>query len=668
MKNIKKSIEQSWSRIAPFWPLKNLIATNPLAGFTHLNFEQAVQQASTYFQSNDLPKEMVEVNRQTIKWLQLFFDKGEAKIAMPLRDNGLLKSVATLLEFDSNITPHQTLLKLVNEPETLIAQALELLQIDEKDHEQFLTLLLTTLTGWASYAQYQVNWGDPAHPNHPHPITHAEYLAFRILLTASIWPEAKQLLDWHKEQSKATDTTKLYQSIVKKEKQYQEKLEKKVQKKTEQSKNTTEAQLVFCIDVRSEPFRKKIESLGNYETFSMAGFFGLPIIIKNLTTGISYASCPPLITPEYTVTKTESNWNKKYGALKHIVAMYQSVKYTFATPFALAEIVGPAKGFWIFMRNFFPAIINSMRQSIFCHYNEYDLRSIPLEKQIELAQNALKAIGLTTFAPVVIFAGHASSSKNNAYKTSLDCGACAGRDGLPNAEILVQILNKKETRAILQIPETTQFFAGQHNTTTDQLFICHDHATETQQHIIDELLEQIPKNKEKKSHSLDWSQPRPEWGLARNASLIIGPRQLTKDSDLEGRAFLHSYEPDQDPDGTILENIMLGPVIVAHWINSQYLFSTLDNVAFGGGSKVTANIPGKIGIMQGNASDLMHGLALQSVYKTDTQAYHEAIRLTVIIDAPQDRIDAIINKHDILQKLVENKWIFIKTTSQKAIF
>jgi hypothetical protein len=39
-------------------------------------------------------------------------------------------------------------------------------------------------------------------------------------------------------------------------------------------------------------------------------------------------------------------------------------------------------------------------------------------------------------------------------------------------------------------------------------------------------------------------------------------------------------------------------MVVAQWINSQYLFSTLDNVAFGGGSKITKNITGKVGIMQ----------------------------------------------------------------------
>jgi uncharacterized protein YbcC (UPF0753/DUF2309 family) len=157
----------------------------------------------------------------------------------------------------------------------------------------------------------------------------------------------------------------------------------------------------------------------------------------------------------------------------------------------------------------------------------------------------------------------------------------------------------------------------------------------------------------------DWAQVRPEWGLARNAAFIVAPRSLTKNINLEGRSFLHSYEWEKDEDGASLTTILTAPMVVAQWINAQYLFSTLDNVAFGGGSKITKNITGKIGIMQGNASDLMHGLPLQSVFKSDEEAYHKPMRLTVIVYAPKTHIDPIIKGQAILQKLFGNGWVHL---------
>jgi len=61
-----------------------------------------------------------------------------------------------------------------------------------------------------------------------------------------------------------------------------------------------------------------------------------------------------------------------------------------------------------------------------------------------------------------------------------------------------------------------------------------------------------------RNRGVDWAQVRPEWGLARNAAFIIAPRSVTTGLDLDGRAFLHDYDADSDPQGRVLETIMTG--------------------------------------------------------------------------------------------------------------
>ncbi|WP_237213903.1 putative inorganic carbon transporter subunit DabA, partial [Falsiroseomonas oryziterrae] len=155
----------------------------------------------------------------------------------------------------------------------------------------------------------------------------------------------------------------------------------------------------------------------------------------------------------------------------------------------------------------------------------------------------------------------------------------------------------------------------------------------------------------------DWAQPRVEWALARNAAFIIADRGFTRHLDLEGRCFLHSYDWQADAEGAALEVILTAPMVVAEWINTQYYFSTVDNAVFGAGSKVTHNVVGGFGVMQGNASDLMTGLPAQSVQSADGVPYHEPLRLMTVVRAPRARVEALIAKHRILQTLFNNGWV-----------
>jgi uncharacterized protein YbcC (UPF0753/DUF2309 family) len=311
------------------------------------------------------------------------------------------------------------------------------------------------------------------------------------------------------------------------------------------------------------------------------------------------------------------------------------------------------------------------------------------EAKVLYAEAAFRLMGWTdTFAPIVVFAGHGCQTPNNPYKSSLDCGACAGNPGGPNARVLAALCNDEAVREALRergidVPDDTVFLAGQHNTTTDAIELFVD---ETDPPVPSEALDSLRHDlraaqadaatervrtmnapvdegrdgasvREVQRRAADWAETRPEWGLAGNAGFIIGPRALTDDLDLDGRCFLHSYDWTTDEDGTALENIMTGPLVVGEWINTQYYFSTVDNAAYGSGSKVTQNVVGKVGVVQGNGGDLMTGLPLQSLRADDDTVYHRPLRLTAVVQAPVDRVDTILQRHALLAQLFDHEWM-----------
>jgi uncharacterized protein YbcC (UPF0753/DUF2309 family) len=668
---VKDIINESWKIIAPFWPLKNLIAVNPLQGLEDLSFEDALTKASSYFEIKELPKAMEEINLETIKWLQVFFDSGQATISMPMRKMGLYNAWRKLAEFDKKL---KRIEKLPISPKEAITSCLELLKIEQGQKQEFLTLLLTTLPGWAAHIKYCTDWNDA----NQYPVSQEDYLAVRIAITYLLWPEAKELLQWHGsiEKKKAPIL-----EIEANEKKYRLPLLKQLSPQNSAKINKPSAQLVFCIDVRSEAFRLALEKTGNYETFGFAGFFGIPVKIGNAVSGDSYASCPVLLKPRHLVTESPNCSHKehnKYNLSNNFKLLYQSLKYNFTTAFALVETLGALSGFWMFIRSFIPSFAYKINKSIRSDNNSTpSLDNISFSDQCSYAESALRMIGLTqNFASIVVLCGHGSSTENNAFRTALDCGACGGRHGASNARILAAILNDVKVREILAqkqilIPSETIFIAAEHNTTNDEVSLYNCKNIDN----IDQLNKDLKiardinsksrcnqmdikgESKQTKLRSIDWSQARPEWGLARNAAFIIAPRSLTKNINLEGRCFLHSYDYAQDPEGASLNVILTAPMVVAQWINAQYLFSSLNNVAYGAGSKITKNITGKIGVMQGNASDLMTGLPMQSVNISDTKAYHEMQRLMTIVYAPRVMIDKIIAKQDILKKLFGNGWV-----------
>jgi uncharacterized protein YbcC (UPF0753/DUF2309 family) len=280
----------------------------------------------------------------------------------------------------------------------------------------------------------------------------------------------------------------------------------------------------------------------------------------------------------------------------------------------------------------------------------------------------------------VVFAGHGSHTANNPFASSLDCGACAASPGRHNARMLAKLANLTEVRDALAadhnfyIPNETVFIGAEHNTTTDEIELFAAAVPASHKAKLQQLKNHLKKAQatatkdrlgvensvqfaEQKANN--WGETRPEWGLAKNAGFIVGPRSMTKNTNLQSRCFLHSYDWKQDLEGKALEGIMQGPMVVTQWINNHYYFSTVDNKTFGGGSKITHNITGKFGVVQGNGGDLKMGLPLQSVSETDSQMYHQPLRLSVIINAPLPIITDILSRNKNLKTLLDNEWIYL---------
>ena len=692
--DIGQLVKEASDLIGPVWPLKNGIACNPLLGLEHKKFWEAIQEVESLLSNLKPSIRMNEekVNRHFIKWIQAFLDEGQATWKMPDRHLGFYRSWRLLAPYDRLLIrtdqSKKTLASFPEDPEEAIEFGMKQLRIQKNARVKYLAEQLVQLSGWAGYVKWQTDWqSEPSR----YPIDLVQFLAVRIVIACLVEKQIEGEGQIEEKSLSKRPWTK--EKIERQEDEYRNELIGKLRDEANKEsfsfrKESPLGQLVFCIDVRSESFRKQLEAQGNWETFGFAGFFGIPISLKKSGSLEKTPSCPVLLKPRHDVLEISSYsiFSKSISKIRSVLlGFYKGLKYQFGTPFALAEAIGPWSGAWMAFKSLNPKAAYALRElhekkgtHNFCCLEE----SISLKEQIEYAQSALSMIGLTQdFAPIVIFCGHGSTVQNNPHASALNCGACGGNPGGPNARLIASILNSFQVRSELnkrgiQIPEETLFLGAEHDTTTDNVTLfCHETDIARQPNLIQRLEEDLKRAqlanasvrmlllgsvkgaKEAIRKSVDWSETRPEWGLAKNAAFLVAPRTLTENLDLKSRCFLHSYDWRSDSDGTSLETILTAPMVVAEWINTQYFFSVFNPVAFGSGSKITHNVVGKIGVIQGNGSDLMHGLPLQSINSNDIEPYHIPMRLLTVVLAPKSRIDAIIKKHLTLQNLFFNQWV-----------
>jgi len=563
-----------------------------------------------------------------------------------------------------------------------------------------------------------------------------------------------------------------------------------------------QSQSVFCIDVRSEPFRRHLESTGSHETYGFAGFFAVFIRYRAWGREHDTEQFPVIMRAKNEVREIPRSFldqavSKQASRAQLLHAghtLLHDLKENVVTPYVMVESLGWFYSLPIVGKTVLPALYRrwadwlsrffvpplatcvtvdklapaeteavladeqeaviqrALREQFGLHGSRVTLKfvealrrealngerapdpslvemarraGLPAEKlaafvdilrrqyridqrwaeaqkeritrtgftldeQALTVDTALRMMGLTkNFARLVLFCAHGSTSENNPFEAALDCGACGGNEGSPNARVLARMANNPRVRERLAknglvIPADTHFLAGQVDTTTDEvrLFDREDvpvtHAGDLLR-LLDCLREAgrltslergsrlpdapVPLTLERASayvrrRSADWSQVRPEWGLSGNAAFVIGRRALTQTLNLDGRVFLHSYDYREDPTNRLLEVLMTAPQVVAQWINMEHYFSAADNEVYGAGSKIYHNVVGRIGVMSGPWSDLRLGLAWQTMMNGE-RPYHESMRLLTVIEAPRARIEQLIARHEVLQHYYHHEWVHL---------
>jgi uncharacterized protein len=481
-----------------------------------------------------------------------------------------------------------------------------------------------------------------------------------------------------------------------------------------QVKGRPVAQVFFCIDEREESIRRALEEVDpEVETFSSAGYFGVAVDYQGIDDPQSAALCPVVVKPQHAVVeqpKSEDNallerrrWRRRLlgGLMRQSFLSSRTLMRGWLSTSALGLLSAvPLMGHLLAPRRY--AQLRECMNTAFLPEprtelalmrntaNSHDavaglLMGFAAAEKAERVASVLGHAGLKRgFARLVVILGHGSTSLNNPHESAHDCGACGGRRGGPNARLFAAMANRPEVRERLieqgiEIPADTWFVGGYHDTCSDDVeFYDLDALPATREPDLARLrasldqaralnaqerarrFESCPadaspndalRHVEERSEHL--AQPRPEYGHCTNSICVVGRRGLTRGLFLDRRAFLVSYDAEQDLNDDSLTVLLASVVPVCAGISLEYYFSFVDNERYGCNTKLPHNVTGLIGVMDGHASDLRTGLPWQMV------EIHEPVRMLFVVETTPERLLKVISASASLKQLVENRWIRI---------
>jgi uncharacterized protein YbcC (UPF0753/DUF2309 family) len=627
-------------------------------------------------------------------WAASWCDEGQALWAAPKGRNAFRawQAVAT-----HDLTPEIAGLAgfgafIADAPDSTMeamARSVDRLGLPGEALPTYFHALLVTLGGWAQYARYlqwqaELGGGEDSAP--------VDFLCIRLMWEAALYQQYHAAIgdEWRAvTAAHATPIQPTGDHVV--DAILQEAVERSVQRELGASlrngampdKATPPAlQAAFCIDVRSETFRRALESLDpGVQTLGFAGFFGIGASHRRFASDVAEHRLPVLLNASVTSTSgthdhAARDLSKRYAA--RAKRAWGRFKLAAVSSFAFVEATGP-----VYVGKLLKDTLALKRPALPHDPVPVLEPALDLEARIGAAKAVLGAMSLTRdFAPLVLLVGHGANVVNNPHASGLHCGACGGYSGEVNARLLASLLNDGEVRsglaeAGITIPPGTLFLGALHDTTADEVLIyAEDHPSPSHADDLAQArqwlasagliarseralrLPRAGKGADIARRSRDWAEIRPEWALAGCKAFIAAPRSRTGGTSLAGRAFLHDYVWQQDEGFGVLELIMTAPVVVASWISLQYYGSSVDPQVFGGGNKLIHNVIGGIGVVEGNGGTLRAGLPWQSVHDGD-ELMHEPVRLTVCIEAPVEAMTNILARHDGVRALFDSRWLHL---------
>ncbi|MCX6837064.1 MAG: DUF2309 domain-containing protein [Verrucomicrobia bacterium] len=476
------------------------------------------------------------------------------------------------------------------------------------------------------------------------------------------------------------------------------------------------AQMVFCIDEREESLRRAIEEVDtSIETVGAAGFFGVAIDYAGIDDAGGVSLCPVVVKPGHSVREVAVDahahlhekrqwlrlaWSKimrnSFISSRTLVRGWISTALLgFLSLFPLVFRVLSPRAYGLLIKRLNRAFLPEPKTEVTFMRDDKSSRDatsglVTGFSESEMADRVYSVLGPAglhkAHARLVVILGHGSTSLNNPYESAYCCGACGGRTGGPNARIFAMMANRPGVRAALRekgviIPEDTWFLGGYHDTCSDDVeFFDTDLMPEDHHGNLNRVRQSLDKarvlNADERvrrfgtagsdvrgeralrhvqARSEHIAEPRPEYGHCTNAVAYVGRRQHTHGLFMDRRAFLISYDATKDADNQALARVLGAVIPVCGGISLEYYFSTVDNEAYGSGTKLPHNITGLVGVMNGFQGDLRTGLPVQTV------ELHEPMRILFVIETTPERLMGVIKANRELVEFVCNRWIRLAT-------